>query len=138
MEFKQPSFESDNEKVISRRDFLKKTAAVGGALIVGAAGIKIAQESDLINKPKEKKEVHGKGLILEKKHLPGLAYPSANGFLSKLPDRYILEVKINDETFKIKVSKEQFNQYNVNDVIPIDYEIDDEKGIESPKLYNKK
>lgn len=140
MIIEQPSLNSDNEKAISRRTFLRKAALVGGALVAGAVGMKLAGESGLSDlEKKEKLEKVGEGLILEKKHVPGLLRILPAGKImvpDKMPDRYIFKIKLDNDVFDINVLKEQFDQRNANDKVSIKYELDGQGKIKSPKLLN--
>ena len=135
MGFETPGFKSDDEKAISRREFLKKAALAGGALIAGASGMKLATENGFIG---EKIEKVGEGVSLEKNHLPATLQEMAEGKLvlpHYCPDRYIFKIKINNDIINVDVSKEQFDHHDVNDNVPIKYELIRANGkIKSPKL----
>lgn len=87
------------------------------------------------------KERIGNGTILEKEYTPpGLYYTIiriGNGYMyvpNHIPEKYRLKINFNKETLDIEVTKHQFEKHNVNESVPIKYEVYDSGKLRSVVL----
>lgn len=167
MNFEQPNLnqnekkeKDEKDKGITRREFLKNAAKLGGALAVGSAlGMTIGKSeiakkiSDAMtenqlkaNKEKkeeverhgEKKGVVGDAVIMEKIKKNGTPQTQVLGggqvVMTPGTDEYILRVKINDEIINVHVrSNIDFNNFKENEIVKIKYDLYDGK-IKSARL----
>ena len=135
--------DSNEQKKITRRQFLKKAGVVAGfGLGAAAVGLTSWELSERDLKNDQENERKGQGVITEKTDHPansilipsGGRIPTMNRVVA--PEKWELKIKIADQQSSFFVqSKEEFDSYQVGEIVSVKYDGRDNeiKSIEKQK-----
>ncbi len=112
-----PKQTPENDKSVSRRNFLKKAVATVVGIDVAGATLKYGQESLVAEE-----DLREEGSIVDKKYLPprlGVASGAKLMATTELPEKYTVFVSTSRGIAKISVTKDVFDTYVLGEKVDV-------------------
>jgi hypothetical protein len=115
----------NDDKKMSRREFLGWGAAVLTAAALGTAGKKLGDLIEHVQEEKEKHEKIGEATVIDKHHADSYNQLLSFGKIPTVtpkPEQWSMTFKMENEQSSVRVSKEVYEKYNVGDSVPVKYD----------------